>query len=187
MARALFEQTCSSICPMPALYSGKDPLDPNSRRPIALSSTLAKISESLIKHRIDWLTENGYILANTQFGFRKGMGTMGSLSLLITDIEIAFKQPGRQQAAYDNILLPVLKGKLNQLGLPEKLVQFIHNLLVERSVVIKSNSGFLPRRIVWKGLPQGSVLSSLLYNLYTYETLNNPLNVFVKSYNMLMT
>ncbi|CAH2228573.1 jg20702 [Pararge aegeria aegeria] len=91
----------------------KDPLDCNSYRPIALSSTLAKIMEHLIKNRLEWIIESRGLLAKTQFGFRKGLGTIDSLAIISTDIRIALAR--REYlvavfldvaAAYDNVLLP---------------------------------------------------------------------------------
>lgn len=161
---------------LPILKPGKNPIDPNSRRPIALSSVLLKIMEHLIKNRIEWVLENNKLLARTQYGFRKGMSTIDNLSILVTDIHIAFKEKGYLvgafldiSSAYDNVLLPILRRKMQQLNIPEKIVRMVCNLLMERSIFIKSQGNLCPPRKVWKGLPQGSVLSPLLYNLYTYD------------------
>ncbi|KAI8433374.1 hypothetical protein MSG28_015415 [Choristoneura fumiferana] len=77
---------------IPLAKPGKDPLLPSSHRPIALSSCLLKILEHMIKKRLEWFVESKKILARSQFGFRRGMGTMDSLSILTTDIRITLSR-----------------------------------------------------------------------------------------------
>lgn len=161
---------------VPILKPGKDPSNPNSHRPIALSCVTAKISEILIKNRLEWFVENNNSLAKSQFGFRKGMSTSDSLSILTTDIRVAAKNKEYLVAvfldvasAYDNVLLPILRNKLLELSISAKMVKFISCFLMERTIIVKHQGSNATTRTVWKGLPQGSVLSPPLYSLYTVD------------------
>jgi hypothetical protein len=161
---------------IPILKPGKNPNDSSSYRPIALSSVLAKILEHLIKNRLEWILENRKILARSQFGFRRGTGTIDSLSILTTDIRIAFSNNENVvavfldiAAAYDNVDLALLRQKMQQLSIPSRITNVICNLFMARFIRVRTNGSLLPPRPVWKGLPQGSVLSPILYSLYTYD------------------
>ena len=49
--------------------------DPDSERPIALTSTMCKVMERLVANRLTWYLENHNILTNAQTGFRKNRCT----------------------------------------------------------------------------------------------------------------
>lgn len=74
---------------IPILKQNKDENSPKSYRPIAMSSTLAKLMETIIKIRLEWELEHRQILSETQFGFRKGRSVTDAISLLINDLMIA--------------------------------------------------------------------------------------------------
>lgn len=163
----------------------KPSADPTSYRPIALSSVLAKTAEHLIKIRLEWFLEHNTLLSKTQFGFRRGKCTLDSLSIFTTDIRLSFSKNESLvaafldiNAAYDNVNISILKNKMLALNVPNLLINFIVNMLYERYIKYSLDSSENEiKRTVWKGLPQGSVLSPILYNIYTYD-----LDISVENY-----
>lgn len=158
---------------LPFLKPLKNSEDSASYRPIALSPVIIKLAEHLIKNRIEWYIESRNILPNSQYGFRKGRSSIDSLSVFTTDIRIAFSLNKSVVAAfldiksaYDNVLIELLIQKLKSLNIPAILSNFIQNMLAGRVLILNSTQH---TRVAWKGLPQGSVLSPLLYNIYTYD------------------
>ena len=59
----------ATVLPIPK--PGKDPTNPSSYRPIALTSCLCKTFERMVNHRLVWYLENHGIISEYQSGFRK--------------------------------------------------------------------------------------------------------------------
>ncbi|GBP81080.1 hypothetical protein EVAR_37206_1 [Eumeta japonica] len=82
--------------------------------------------------RTDWsgLPRSCGLLANSQYGFRKGRSTVDSLNIFTSDIRVFFSQ-GKfvtgtfldASSAYDKVQLPILGTKLHKLKVPVRLTQ----------------------------------------------------------------
>ncbi|XP_076645575.1 uncharacterized protein LOC143355022 [Halictus rubicundus] len=143
--------------------------------------------ERMINNRLLWWCETTGQIPITQSGFRKGRSATDNILNLTAHIRTGF---ARHQittaafldvsAAYDNVLWNILMDKLAKLGVPINTLSFIANWSYCR---FASSPSFEGMRAIYKGLPQGGVLSPLLYNLYVANIFKRvPKEVHISQY-----
>ena len=153
---------------------GKTRTNPNNYRPIALTSCLAKLLERMVAKRLAYTLETNHLLSKQQNGFRKHHSPMDHLIRLETDIRKGFKHKKHTtvvfldiKKAYDMVYKPALIYKLHRLGIKGHMGRYLYNFLSgTRRVKVKYRSLFSDIHETENGLPQGSCISPLLFNVF---------------------
>ena len=125
---------------IPILKPGKDSLESDSYRPIALTNCLCKILERLVNNRLLYVLEKQRLICKFQSGFRKKRCTYDNLTRLESDIKSAFTTQTSilsvfldLQKAYDMAWRRGILEKLYELGFRGNLPIFINNLMSDRT------------------------------------------------------
>ena len=174
------------ICAIPK--PGKDPSLVTSYRPITMLSCVGKLLERILKRRLEFFLETNNVFPATQTGFRKCRSTVDCLSTLKHMIMDSFSQKKYcvvayldLQSAYDCVWHDGLLFKLKSLQVNSHLINWIRNYLNDRKVNVRIGLHLSEERILDKGLPQGAVLSPILFNVMLHDIPKSD-NVKVISY-----
>lgn len=141
-------------------------------RPIALTSTISKIIEKCYRRQLMAFLEKYHLLSNNQFAFREGTSTENALCR-VTETVLKNLDKGKKvigvfldmQKAFDTVAHHILLKRLGDIGvrgIPNDLIKS-YLKRKQRTKIAGEESGNLE---VDCGVPQGTVLSTLLFNIY---------------------
>ena len=144
-----------------------------SYRPMSLISLIMKLFERVIEQRLRSHLEHIGFINKHQSGFRKATSTDDHLFRLSQSIMESFNRGEHVVAAFlnvekafDNVWHNGLRFKIFQLDLPTKMTRWLSDFLVGRLIQVNVNN-FLSNQINPRArVPQGSVLSPLLFLIY---------------------
>lgn len=151
----------------------KNNSNPSNYRPISLLSSLSKVFEKIILNRLNVFIEDKNLLPDEQFGFRRSHSTIHQLQRVVQHTKTNFKNKKSTgmiildiEKAFDSIWHKGLLHKLYTMNIPINLIKIIQSFLLNRSFYVKINKESSTVHNIPAGVPQGSSLSPVLYNLY---------------------
>ncbi len=167
----------SFIIPVP---KNSKPSCLNDYRPVALTSTVMKVFERLLKNHI--CSSIPATLDPLQFAYRPNKSTDDAISqVLHSSLTHIDSKNGNYvrllfidySSAFNTIVPTKLAVKLSDLGITSSLCDWIQDFLTARPQVVKVGQ-FTSNSITLNvGAPQGCVLSPLLYSLYTHDCVSS--------------
>ena len=162
---------------IPVFKTG-DKLSPSNYRPISLLPVIGKVLERLYFNRLYSFLNENELLFTSQYGFRAGRTTTHAI-LEVQNYICEAKALGKRVAAimldlkkaFDTVNHQILLKKLSCYGIRGIPLTWIKNYLSNREqfVTIKDKAGqyvVSQMKEVKIGVPQGSVLGSILFSLY---------------------
>ena len=157
---------------VPLLKKGSR-LDCANYRPITITSTVSKIFEKLVYFRIVSFINKYHILYDFQFGFRKNHSTILALLEVINLINSEHYRNNHVlgifidlKKAFDTVNHKILIEKLSHYGIRGSLLLWLKSFLSDRKVFCKIDAAVSDEYVLNCGVPQGSVLSPLMFLLY---------------------
>ena len=153
------------------IFKKKDPLDKQNYRPVSILPTISKLYERTIHDQLTEFFNN--VFSPFLAAFRKGFGCQTTLLRLIEDWKTALDQHKSVAAilmdlskAFDCLPHELLLAKFQAYGLSGGAIELLGSYLRDRQQRIKIG----PHTSTWedliKGVPQGSILGPLMFNVF---------------------
>ncbi|XP_063881678.1 uncharacterized protein LOC135111930 [Scylla paramamosain] len=148
-------------------------------RPVSLLPVLSKVLESIVASRVTEHLEKHHLLCGRQFGFRPGRSA-ADLHLLLTSEWSAALDAGKATAvvalniegAFEKVWHAGLLAKLRAAGVDGPLLLLFGDYLREKNLKVVIDGQESEQHAVRSGVPQGSCLGSLLWNICINDLLH---------------
>ena len=174
----------SNVTPIP---KDGDLTSPCNYRPISLLSLISKVLERVVHTRMSKFLFSNKLLSNCQFGFRPRSSTQEAL-LSVTNDWHKLLEKHHQVAtvffdvkkAFDSVPYSQILSSLQTLGIHGPLLHWIKDYLSNRQQRVVLDGAMSDPVTVTSGVPQGSILGLLLFNIFMNSIANIHLSTNAK-------
>ena len=139
-----------------------------------MQNTTGKLMERIVARKLAQDLERRNVLPPNQGGYRAGKSTWENAARFAYDVFEGFKRKEQTLAvavdledAYNRVQLKLLMELLRQYGVSLTLTRWLAAALQKRKVAMRLGNWISTPQQLTMGLPQGSPLSLVLYNVYT--------------------
>ena len=154
---------------------------PKAYRPIALLNTTAKLLSTIIAEQLMYYTEKFNLLPPNHFGGRACRTASDAVHLLVHRIKGEWRK-GKVVAvlfldiegAFPNAVNRQLLNNLQSRKVPKKIVQYVANMLHDRSTTLRFDDHISAPIALGNGIGQGDPLSMALYQFYNADLVEIP-------------
>ena len=155
-------------------------------RPISLLNVFGKIFEAILERRLRQEIDNKGRLHDKQHGFRRGHSTLNAMEEVIKIAKEATNKAAQNKSFCALVTLDVrnafnearwtgIISELERRNITRHIIELVKNYLSER-VLLVGEEGEMRMSC---GVPQGSILEPLLWNIYYDEVLDTEMPVGV--------
>ena len=158
-------------------------------RPITVLPIVSKILEKCVYEQVITYLEENSLLCRQQFSFRKNRSTELAATCFIDDIHKCMDRGQYTGAVYidlskafDTISHTSILAKLPRFGINGKAREWFTNYLFRRHQRVDFKNNLSSPQPIFCGVPQGSILGSLLFLLHFNESVKTLLHSKIIKY-----
>jgi hypothetical protein len=175
IATGTFPEQWKEAIVVPILKKG-DAKETKNYRPVSCLSAASKVLEKVVCEQLTRFVEIHGLLPTNQHGFRAKRSTMTALSSIQKDW-VRSTEEGQMtgvlvwdlSAAFDTLDIDLLLKKLAIYGADETTLSWFRAFLTNRSQRVRIGGALSSPLRLETGVPQGSILSPIVFTLYTAD------------------
>ena len=155
------------------IFKKNDKLKINNYRPISVLPVISKIFENVMHTQLlEYFTEST-LLFTQQYIFCPNQSTeLATLELMDRNIHYIYENLCLVNIyldfskAFDSLIYDIYLSKLKHYGIQQNVLQLLSSYLSDRGQYVELDNVKSSSHVVTCGIPQGSVLGLLLFNIY---------------------